>query len=511
MLRKRAYWGLGLAGGVLVVVAVVAVTAGALFRDQSRTALARATGANSSDSGDGALPVHVIRPKCDPCFALSVKAPAQVAPYEWSDLEAQVAGRVESIRKAEGSRVKTDELLLKIAVPDLEDAVKEKEAIIRQRKADLKLAEANEKIAGAAVTVADKDIKVKEAEVETARAMENFRTRESARFKQLIADNAATGQLVEEREFYSRAATADVGRARAAVEKAKADWLAAKAKLGAAGADIKLKQELIDVAQRDRDRAQELVEYSKITAPYDGIITHRYVNRGSFVQNATTGHTDPLLRVERRDIITVEMKVPDTFAPFVDNDTEAVIEMSKLPGQAIHGKVTRKSDTLETHNNDHTMLVWVDLYNGTEEEYNAFLAKERATGNADLKDGPLPLMPKVTATDGVRRPLLPGYYGEMTLIFRKLPNTYLLPSDAIIHQGGAPYIYLVRDGKARLVPIEVQVDDQKLAKVAILSKTANGTVKRPLTGDEQVIYSNQSELTDGQAVEPIAVDWATQD
>jgi hypothetical protein len=208
------------------------------------------------------------------------------------------------------------------------------------------------------------------------------------------------------------------------------------------------------------------------------------------------------------------MKVPDTFASYVNNDTEAVIEMSELPGQEIHGKVSRFSPSLESSSKDHTMLVEVDLYNGTEAEYQTFLAKEKAKKVPfdDLKEGPLPLAPRIIgkSSDEFHR-LYPGMYGEMRLVFRHLPHTYLLPSDAIVRQGGTPYLYLVKDGKAKLVPVEVQTDDQHLAKVAILDKTRSGVVKHSLTGDEEVIYSNQSELSHGEEVKPIPQEWKPQE
>jgi multidrug efflux pump subunit AcrA (membrane-fusion protein) len=342
--------------------------------------------------------------------------------------------------------------------------------------------------------------------------MKDFRGTELNRFKGLVADRAATPQLVDERELWSRSSAADVLRSKAAVEKAKADLQEAQAKLEAAQADIQLKRELIEVARKDRVRAQALADYARITAPFDGVISRRYVNRGSFVQNATSGHTEPLLRVERRDVVTILMKVPDTFAPLVSNDTDAIIEMSELPGQSIHARVTRFSPTLESRTNDHNMLVEVDLFNGSDQEYEQFLTREKASDNADLKDGPLPVLPRITGKNSAERhPLLPGMYGQMTLVFRKLPNTFLVPSDAIVREGGTPYIYLVKEGKVHKTPVEVQVDDQKLAKVAIISKTSGGTVKRDLCGDERVVYSNLSELTDGQAVNPISIDWAPQD
>src|SRR5262249_21544548 len=144
----------------------------------------------------------------------------------------------------------------------------------------------------------------------------------------------------------------------------------------------------------------------------------------------------------------------------------------------------------------------------------AFLAKEKAKKVPfdDLKEGPLPLAPRITGPAGSEfQRLYPGMYGEMRLIFRHLPHTYLLPSDAIVRQGGTPYLYLVKDGKAKLVPIDVQTDDQHLAKVAVLDRTKNGVIKRGLTGEEDVIYSNQSELTSGEAVKPIPQDWLPQE
>src|SRR5262249_8923636 len=147
-------------------------------------------------------------------------------------------------------------------------------------------------------------------------------------------------------------------------------------KFEAAKADVRLKDTLIEVARKDRDEAQALADYSKVTAPFDGVITQRNVNPGSFVQNASTGRTGTLLRVERRDIVTVRTKIPDNFAPYVSENTEVILELSELPGVKTHGKVTRFAPTLESETHDRSMIVQVDLFNGTEAEYRAFMAKE---------------------------------------------------------------------------------------------------------------------------------------
>jgi multidrug efflux pump subunit AcrA (membrane-fusion protein) len=506
-------WKLWLISG-LTAASVSALFIAACSRAGQDPSVNNGTQTQEHSSEIQSVPVKVIRARCDPSFALSVKAPAQVQTYEAADLESQVAGRVEYIRKAEGSLVQAGEVLIKIAVPDLDADVLQKVSVIRQREAELALAEANQRTAQAALDVASKNIDVAKSEVQMAEATEDYRSKEFRRFKNLVAEHAANEQLADEQERYYRAAVADTTRARANVLKVSSNLEEAQAKLDAAKTDVKLKAALIEVARKDRDHAQVLADYAKILAPFEGVITRRNVDPGSFVQNATSAHTQPLLRIERQDLVTVTMKVPDTFAPYVGSDTEAVIEMSELPGQQIHGKVTRFSPTLESAARDHTLPVQVDLFNGTEADYQKFLVNEKSKKNPfdDLKEGPLPIRPEITGT-GVNqsRQLYPGMYGEMKLIFRKLANAYLLPSDAIVRQGGGSFLYLLRNGKAVLVPVEVQVDDQRLAKVVVLEKSTGGSVKRDLTGDEEVIYSNQSELTDGQPVKAISQDWSPQD
>src|SRR5262249_33537139 len=116
---------------------------------------------------------------------------------------------------------------------------------------------------------------------------------------------------------------------------------------------------------------------SRIRAPFPGVITERTVDLGDYVQNATTTRTEPLLSVARTDVVTVGMKVPDNDAPFVGPDTEAVIQLDDFAGTEIHARVTRSSSSI--HGADKTMRVEVDLFNGTQEEYRAYVARSLNT------------------------------------------------------------------------------------------------------------------------------------
>jgi hypothetical protein len=230
------------------------------------------------------------------------------------------------------------------------------------------------------------------------------------------------------------------------------------------------------------------------------------------------------------------MRLPDDYAPYVSAGTEAILEFDKLPGLKIRGKVTRFPHSEETAAHDLTVPVEVDLWNGSRTEYNRFLASrvrsivptllalppvptgtfENAWGavalalvapsRGDLKDGPLPLLPEFTGRNRMNRStqLMPGMYGKMTLVLRNFGAVHLIPSQAIIRQGGKPYIYIVEDGKAHLVGVDVQVEDGSLAKVSLLDD--NGAPRGELTGKEEIVVSNQEELSEGQPLETSLLD-----
>ena len=134
------------------------------------------------------------------------------------------------------------------------------------------------------------------------------------------------------------------------------------------------------------------------------------------------------------------------------------------------------------------MVVEVDLWNRTKEEFDkkkndpkfraglkkGISAKKDPSPNPDAN---LPIMPEFKGAvsqdgklfSGQQLQLLPGMFGQMTLVLRHFEKAYMLPSSAIVALGGFAYIYVVQDGKAHIQPVEVQIDDGKLAKVELLN------------------------------------------
>jgi multidrug resistance efflux pump len=496
--RRAKWWGIGVAGVLLLVGGAVV-----LYATLSPSGPLKVPEKWRSKGKDKPVAVRTTAPLRVSGFEWTVTQPADVLPYYHAGLRSRVPGQVIKVEKALGAPVKKGEVLVEVGVPELEAEVERKEALITQRQQEWELAKAKVKIEERAVAVAKTLIPARIAEVAVADATLQFRTLEYERFKGLVEEDAATKSVRDERQKFRDAARAAVAVADAAVKKAEADHQEAIAKKDAAMVDERLKEKMVRVAEKDRDHALAFRNFARIEAPFDGVVAKRSVDEGALVQNGTNSKGEPLMVVERTDIITVHMNVPDTYAPFVHAGTEARIEVSTESGTVtLLARLMRRAPSLREK--DRTLPVEVDLYNRPEEDYKAFVAQARKSGGAGLKDRTVPMFPTLLSgaarlDEGCR--LKPGTYGTMTLVLKKYPVAYLLPRRAVFSEGNTSFVCLVQDNKARRVRAHVQQDDGERVKVTLIEQVGGRQRERELAGDEEVIVTNPSELRDGQAVQ----------
>lgn len=482
--------------GVALLV-VLAVTLGAIFIYRGHYAGAQESEHEGKLTADSqtAIRVRVVKPHLDPNFEMTVERPCSVEAYYTASIEARASGIITFLKVAPGSLVKKGELLVGIDVPDRLGDEHEKASTVKQREAEVELAK--EKVTGALALVKTALANIKEREAQTM-----YRKAQYDRLYALRGSNAVDQNVVDE-------AFKNWKYAEAATLKSKAELEDAEANVRIATAEVKRIQALVDVAKGDHEQAKALLNYASVKAPFDGTVVQRLVNPGSTVQDATRGNPTALLVLERKDIVTVAMQLPDNYAQFVTPGTEAIMDFDSLPGLKIHGKVTRYSDSLLSPNNDRTMRVEVDLWNRSPQEYQKFIAdpKNLKELKDDMKRMPaLPLVPQFTGKDRLKRSteLKSKMYGNMTLVLHNFGSAYLIPSQAVLREGGRSKVYVVRQGKAHLIAVEELVNDGNLALVERLNE--HDQVTGPLDGSEDVIISNQEELTEGQPVKPTLVD-----
>jgi multidrug resistance efflux pump len=531
-LSRKTRWRLSVVLGACLLVAIL--LAGSLIGGRL---LFRPTGSHhGSGNGDAEVVSHdgepddrdlqtvvTIRPKHNKLFVRSETAPAFVEAYYKADLFAEVPGSIRYIQKNIGDFVTAGEVLVEIDAPDLVADVARKEAQVKQAQAvlvaaakDVLTLEAEEKTAAKAVDEKLAELKREEANVD-------FRKYRVTLAKAQVSRDVIAPERLEEVVKEARVAEAAWKSAGISVDKAKLDLEVAKAKVEAARAEVQVKKELVAVAQEDKKRAEAQVGFSQIRAPFNGVIIKRNFDPGSFVQNAATARTIPILTLMRLDLVTVYANAPEKAAPYITNDVNTIIQIETSQGRSIQnlrGKVTRFAPSLDPEKG-RTMRVEVDLYNPPERGYKRSCTKGVAAFLAPL-GGVSPLSTACALAAGQRglgrRGLLKdGMYGTMKLVLEKFENAYVIPSGAVFTRDRKTYMFQVQTnghGKhiARRVPVHVEYEDGVQALVSIVEREAgpeagDEEVLRPLTGSEEIVLSDQAQISDRQEVEPTGVEW----
>jgi multidrug resistance efflux pump len=540
--RKVLIWACGILGVVLVggFLLTASLSRGSTSGKGEETA---ERDSSREREASGSKTAKVVHPRQDARLTVTVRQLLTVEPLFEADLRAQVAGVVRRVPKSIGDRVWRDEVLVDIDVPDVLAELQQKEAFIRQREEDVRLAKAQLANAQAMKEVALRTVAIRKAEKSAAIETREFRKLRLDRFALAAKQEGINQTIVDEERRDYNAATFAVDAADANILKAEADVQEKESVVEVARSDIALKKSLVDVASSDRDRVRALLDFSRLTAPFDGYITERNVEPGHLVQNASAGRSESLLKIDRRDIVTLVMKVPDDSAPYVTRGTEALVQIDQLPGVLIRGKVTRIAPSIL--NKDRTLRVEVDLFNGSPAAFWRFAARAVGTWMAPLGatnafqtammnnavrevwsmdarsvTDPFPMLPVVTGREVRQVTLLPGMSGYMRLNLQDFTNVALIPANAVYTMGGTPYVLAVEDvgktepnmGVTRQLPVRVQVSDGKLARVQVIVKQGDplrgeSEELRELRPDETIVLSRQIEIGEGQPLRVNLEDW----
>jgi RND family efflux transporter MFP subunit len=337
---------------------------------------------------------------------LSIPQPAQVGAYEKTDIYAKITGYVQSLGPALapggkpildkgkaraldiGDPVGEGQVLARLWVPEIEKELELKRALAKQAEADVAKYEA-EKV---------------------------FREAELDRLEKMVKDKSIQEAVRDEKRFQRDAVLAAIGSAKARVQ----------------------------VALREVEYVQAMLEYASIKAPYEGVITRRLVDTGAFVQSSKP---EPLFTVARVDRLRIIAEIPEAEARLVRIEHGATFQLNAAPGQAMTGKVVRFAGALDA--GTRTLRTEVEL-------------DEKPTG------------------------LRPGMFGSLTI------GPIMLPKSALLPDAKKPAVLVVEQGKARRREVELGPEDG--GRVEVL---------RGLSGGEQVISDGKTPVRDGEAVEII--------
>jgi RND family efflux transporter MFP subunit len=247
---------------------------------------------------------------------------AEFKPFQDVDVMAKVAGYVKQINVDIGSRVTQGQLLATLEIPEMAD--------------DLRRAQANKQRSEA---------EVQRARDELARAKSAY---DMAHLSYTRLDGVSKKQpgLVAQQE----------------VDDAHSKDLVAQAQVSAANSALAAAQEEVSVSKAEEARVTTMLDYTKVTAPFTGVVTKRYADTGSMIQAGTASQTQamPVVRLAEVGVLRLTLPVPESAVPTIHLNQPVEVRVPSM-NRTFPGKVARFANQLSLQTR--TMDTEVDVLN----------------------------------------------------------------------------------------------------------------------------------------------------
>ena len=339
---------------------------------------------------------------------------SELVPFQEIDVYAKESGYVKKLSVDYGSHVKAGEVMAVLEIPELEAQLQEDQAQIKNA--------ANQ---------------VDRAQHELARYQAQYKalhlqyTRLSGVFQS--QPGIVAQQEVDDAQGKDLAASSQVDAGQAALESAQSQLSVSKAKLA---------------------HDQTLFDYSRITAPFSGVVTQRYANLGTLVQAGTNSSTQaiPIVRLSQDDLFRLVIPVPESYVRYIRVGDPVDVRVPSL-NRTFPGKVARFS--VDVREDTRTMHTEVDVRN----------------------------------RDHV---LVPGLYAETDLVLEHKEDIPTIPLQAVNHAADKTTVFVVTSDN--------QLEDRT---VSLGIQTANDAeIVAGLHEGEMVVVSDRAGLKPGEKVSP---------
>lgn len=339
---------------------------------------------------------------------------ATVSSDETVDIKPKISGRLERLSLDDGTSTTIGTVVKKGEVIALLDR-REFEAKVEYAQGVFETAQAAIPVAKSAVDVAKVNLVDAERELQRQEELQE----RSAGMKQLL-DKALTERdrclvLVQQSEASLQQAEASLKQAEASLKQAKID-----------------------------------LDETLIRAPFDGIVTDKYVGHGTLMTPTTA-----LVSIANHYIVKVKMAVPQEFLRYIYKDSTRVSLTSNLWDFPFNDTVYRIYPTLDPVTR--TSIV------------------ELRTKNFILSDGNWAFRPEM--------------YLDGSILIGTLSNVVALPMDILVRLMDEYIVFIVEDGKVRAQKVKIGIRDGAMVEIT-----------EGLQGGETIVVNGQFRLTDGVLV-----------
>lgn len=373
--------------------------------------------------------------------------PGQIEAYETTALHAKVSGFVDRVLVDIGDEVKRDAVLIELSHPELDAEITQKTAVVEQTLAEQRQAEAQTRVAQANRKATEAQVKEAQAAIDRAAADIARRDSELMRTRRLVDEGAVTAALADEMRSLLAAANAVQQEIAARVVSAEAGVAQADALIEKAASDLDAARARVEVAKAELARVKVLLGFTKITAPYDGVMTERSVSPGDLAAAGSAGV--PLARIARADRVRVVVAVPEVEATLIQVGDPVEIRLQSLSGEVVKGTIARTA--------------W------------------------SLTELTRTLRAEIDVTDSRLRP---GLYATTTIVAEERIDVFALPRTAILRStAAAAECFVIVGGRVEKRALETGIEDGGLVEVIAGIKP-----------NDRVVATGAAAISAGQAV-----------
>jgi membrane fusion protein (multidrug efflux system) len=128
-----------------------------------------------------------------------------------------------------------------------------------------------------------------------------------------------------------------------------------------------------DNASASLENAKQMKAYEQVRAPFDGIITARYIDVGSLVTSGSARTVQKLFDLAQSDPVRVFVNVPQSNVGRVQPGTSATVQVDEYPNETFTGKVARDAGAFDQASR--TILLEVDVPNPNGRLYAGMYAR----------------------------------------------------------------------------------------------------------------------------------------
>ncbi len=200
----------------------------------------------------------------------------------------RISGQVSAVHVLDNELVTNGELLVEIDPSDYASTLGQKQAAQASSDSNFKAAVAGYKLMGVKVKTAEAEARETKADADAAAATYAKAKADFQRAKKLVKENTISAQEFDQFKATANESEADFNSASAKAASDESKVNEANAQLEAAKAEADAVFSQLSESKTEVDSAQLNVNYTKIYAPCDGLVTRKQVEEGDYLQTGQT-------------------------------------------------------------------------------------------------------------------------------------------------------------------------------------------------------------------------------